>query len=169
MILVANVTRLEVQERPRVVRSPAPMDPVSFYGVLCLAVILPIFYFVRKIGAYVALCVMAVAAFAVMTLRYVDGSRPWEWLVMIAGLLLCIFGLLIVRVMLVRSVSLRLLAAMDSGAPETTGDDIGRRLHDMRALRLVRLTSEGKNALTGFGWLVSSIVAVFYFLFRIDT
>jgi hypothetical protein len=87
---------------------------------------------------------------------------------MVVALLLCIFGLLIVRVMLVRSVSLRLLARMDSGENESMGEDIGGRLSDMRAFRLIQAAPDGKNTLTAWGWTVSTIIAVLYSLLRID-
>jgi len=132
---------------------------------LALAAIGVVFYFVRKIPAYVAACALLVMAFAGLTLPFF-GQRPSEWIVLTAGLLLCVFGLLIVRVMLVRSVSLRLLRSIDEGHAERMSEDIGGRLADMRGFRLIEIT-DGQCALTPFGRLVGGTIAAFYSLFRI--
>jgi hypothetical protein len=145
------------------------MGPLSGYGVGSLTLILLVFYFVRKIPAYIALCNAIVVAFWAATLRLSAPSQLSQRIVLTLALLLCAFGLLIVRIMLIRSVSLRLLAAIDSGAQETIGDDIGGRMEDMRAFHLVRATSGGKSALTRFGWFISGVVAVFYWIFRLET
>lgn len=144
------------------------MSLLSWYGLCALALIGGIFYFVRKIPAYAALCLLAVVGFAGVTLPLLDLAHPSEWLVMTFGLLLCVFGLLIVRVMLVRSVSLRLLRTIDEGQAEHMSEDIGGRLADMRGFRLIETEGE-QCALTPFGRLVGGVVAAFYSLFRIAT
>jgi hypothetical protein len=145
------------------------MISLTWYMVGALALVLAIFYFVRKIPAYLALSVVVVGAFAAASISRVDWGRPAEWLVMVVGLLLCIFGLLIVRVMLVRSVSLRLLARMDSGQSEGMVEDLGGRFGDMRAFGLITGAPDGRNTLTAWGRTVSSIVAVLYSVVRIET
>jgi hypothetical protein len=110
---------------------------------------------------------LIVAACAALTVPLVEWSRPSEWILLIVGLFLCVFGLLIVRVMLIRSVSLHLLSNILAGKEGHMAEDIGGRLGDMRAFGLIR-TDEGVSQLTAFGRLISGIVAVFYLLFRID-
>ncbi len=144
------------------------MDSLSSYAVAALALILLVFYFVRKIPAYLALSSVVAAGYAGVTGASLDWRRPSEWLVFVAGLLLWTFGLLIVRLMLVRSVSLRLLATMDGGVEETIVEDIGGRFHDMRSFRLTRTEDDGTSALTGWGRLVSGVVAALYSVFRIE-
>ena len=144
------------------------MVSLTWYMVGALAVVLAVFYLVRKIPAYLALSVVVVGAFAAATLSRVDWGWPAEWLVMVVGLLLCVFGLLIVRVMLVRSVSLRLLARMDSGKIEGLVEDLGARLGDMRAFGLISAAPDGRSTLTAWGRTVSGIVAVLYSVVRIE-
>jgi hypothetical protein len=145
------------------------MSLLGWYGVGAMALILPVFYFVREIRAYLALSAMIVGAFCAATVSRVRWEQCSEWLVMVAGLLLSVFGLLIVRVMLIRSVSLQLLARIDGGGQETIGEDVGRRLLDMRSFHLIRTTQEGKSGLTGFGRFVAGVVAILYSIFRIES
>lgn len=142
------------------------MGPLAWYGLLTLAAIGVIFYFVRKIPAYLGTAGCTVLIFAWATFPLLDRARPSEWIVLAAGLLLCVFGLLIVRVMLVRSVSLRLLRSIDEGQAERMNEDIGGRLADMRGFRLIE-TSGGHCSLTPFGRLVGGGIAALYTLFRI--
>lgn len=142
------------------------MIALEWDGVLALALIVLAFYFVRNIPAYVAAGGVIVAGFAAATCSSARGSHLSEWIVLVTGLPLCIFGLLIVRVMFIRSVSLGMLRSIELGTDDTFGEDIGGRLRDMRAFHLIR-TVEGQNALTAFGALVSAVVAVFYATFRI--
>jgi hypothetical protein len=144
------------------------MSALDWYGVGALALILLVFYSIRKILVYVALCGTIVVGVALATRGLADSERLSEWIVMMAGLLLCIFGLLIVRVMLVRSVSLRLLGTLEAGGQQSVGEDVGGRLNDMRSFQLIHAI-QGGNALTAFGRLVSGGVAIFYWLFRIKT
>jgi hypothetical protein len=137
------------------------MTALDGYGIGALALLVLVFYFVRRIGVYVALGLAITAGFVLATHTSVDWARPSEWLVMTAGLLACIFGLLIVRVMLIRSVSLRLLARIENETEATFGEDIGGRLRDMRSFRLIH-TVDGRNTLTPFGRLVSGLVAASY-------
>jgi hypothetical protein len=144
------------------------MVALGWYGVGALGLIVLVFYWVRKIPAYVAACVAIAGGFAMTTCAVVDWKRPTEWVALVAGLLLSSFGLLIVRVMLVRSVSLQLLRRIEGANQDGFGEDIAGRLGDMRSFNLIRATKEG-NALTGFGRLVSAVVAILYSLFRVKT
>ena len=141
---------------------------MDVYGLGAAALVVTIFWFVRKIPWYLALSVAVAVACAAATFRLAASGGAWaEWAVLVAGQLAGIFGLLIVRVMLVRSVSLRLLRSIKTGQPETIVEDIGRRLDDMRAFRLVGAAPGGRFALTPFGWLVGSAVAVLYAVLRV--
>jgi len=142
------------------------MDALSWYGIAALAVLAPAFYFVRKIPAYLALCVLLVAAFAAATWRSVNWAEPSAWIVTLVGLMLCAFGLLIVRVMLIRSVSLLLLAEIKAGLPGTTDERLRDRPRDMRAFGLIRPSGE-RSVLTGFGSAIGALVAGLYALFGI--
>jgi hypothetical protein len=142
------------------------MTPLDWYGIAALALIGLCFYLVRKIPAYVGLSGAIALGFGVITFGQVDWQSPARWLVMECGLLLFIFGLLIVRTMLIRSVSLHLLGRLESGQAGSMGEDIGGRLKDMRKFGLIQ-PAGGGNALTPFGRLVSSVVALFYGLVRI--
>jgi hypothetical protein len=81
---------------------------------------------------------------------------------LIAGLALYFFGLGIVRVMLHRSVSLRMLAAFKTAADvEGSGDDIRSRLVDLERYRLASC-ERGLYQLTRFGGAIAGTVAVLY-------
>jgi hypothetical protein len=143
------------------------MTALTWYGIGALALIFMVFLFVRRIPTYLALALAIAGGFTAATYASVDWHSPSEWIVMTAGLLACAFGLLIVRVMLVRSVSLQLLGRIEGATQRSFGEDLGGRLHDMRAFRLIH-TTDGRNVLTPFGRLVSNIVALFYSVFRIQ-
>jgi hypothetical protein len=145
------------------------MVPLRLYAVGALALIVAIFWVVRKIPAFATLSSGVVLAFAAATVARGEGGHVAEWVLAVVGLLLCAFGLLIVRVMLIRSVSLKLLAHIDSGRPQTIAHDIGGRVHDMAAFSLVRGMPEGMCRLTPFGRFVGGVATFLYSAFRIDT
>jgi len=142
------------------------MIALDWYGVFALALVVLAFYFVRNIRGYIVTGGVIVAGFAASTCSSLRVSHPSEWFVLVTGLPLCIFGLLIVRVMFIRSVSLGMLRSIELGTEDSFGEDIGGRLGDMRAFHLIH-TVDGRNALTAFGALVSAVVALFYSMFRI--
>ena len=142
------------------------MDGLSSYGILALAVLALTFYFVRQIRAYVIACGVLVCGFAALTLRYAREGALGEWVVAVLGLGLCSFGLLIVRVMLIRSVSLLLLGEIAAGRPGRMDERLGGRPSDMRAFRLISERA-GANHLTGFGRFIGGVVATLYTLFRV--
>lgn len=88
---------------------------------------------------------------------------------LVIGLALYAFGLAIVRVMLHRSVSLRLLARLgEPTAEDASRLDIRGRLHDIVRFGLVRSRGEIYQ-LTPFGRLVSGTVAWFYRVTNVES
>jgi hypothetical protein len=75
--------------------------------------------------------------------------------------------LLIVRVMLIRSVSLNMLRGIEGAAADAFGENIETRPDEMRRIGLVAQAASGENRLTGFGRFAAGIVAAAYALFRI--
>jgi hypothetical protein len=144
------------------------MGPASFdlYAILALTCILFIFYFVRTMGPFFTACTLVTLTFAAVSSRSVDWAHPSQWIVLNCGLQLCVFGLLIVRAMLVRSVSLRLLARIATGQSSSMTDDITGRVKDLRRLAVIR-SVDGKNTLTHFGRVIGAAIAVLYALIRI--
>lgn len=85
-----------------------------------------------------------------------------EGVLLVAGLGLYFFGLAIVRVMIHRSVSLRMLSAYECGGADDGGcEDIRGRLEDTERYRLAS-RRDGVYALTPFGGAVAGAVAVLY-------
>ena len=84
------------------------MSVLDWYGLAALAVISLCFYAVRSVPRYIFACALAIVAFSWVTRDFLLHA-PAPWIVMCGGLCLTAFGLLIVRVMLTRSVSLHLL------------------------------------------------------------
>lgn len=83
-------------------------------------------------------------------------------ILLILGLGLYFFGLLIVRVMLHRSVSLRMLAAVHAGdLGNCGGEDIRGRIADVERYGLAAAHG-GVYELTAFGRLVAGVVATLY-------
>jgi hypothetical protein len=105
-------------------------------------------------------------SFAAISLKSVDWAHPSQWVVVNCGLLLCVFGLLIVRTMLIRSVSLRRLARIAARQPGAMTEDIAHRLDDLRRLGLTR-SLDGKNSLTRLGRAIGGGVAALYAVTRI--
>jgi hypothetical protein len=143
------------------------MTALDWYGAGALVLIFLVFYAVRRIPFYLVTCGLVVVAFAFIT-RAELMSATAAWLVSMLGLGLFTFGLMIVRVMLIRSVSLHLLRRLQASERDEFAEDIGGRLHDMRAFGLVQGPAEAAE-LSGFGRFVGGVVALFYGLFRIKT
>jgi hypothetical protein len=144
------------------------MNALDWCGIGALAAIVLSFGSIRRIPAYIGATSAVVAAFAVAPYLGVDVVRSADWLVMTAGLAACAFGLLIVRVMLVRSVSLLLLARLGEGPSDLFRRDIRGRLDDMQRFGLIR-SSDGRYTLTSFGMAVGGAVTASYKVFRIKT
>jgi len=139
---------------------------MEWYGLGTVALIGLAFYALRRLRVFVAASAAVVGAFTVITYPSLPVERRLEWFVIAAGLLASTVGLLIVRVMLIRSVSLQLLARIDGAEADSFQEDIRDRLNDLRAFHLVRSTEAG-NTLTPFGRLVAGFVAASYWALRI--
>jgi hypothetical protein len=144
------------------------MTAIDGYGALALLAIALVFWFIRTIPAYLVAGAVIVALFGAITFGSLSWAEASNWLVMTSGLMLSVFGLLIVRVMLIRSVSLNLLGSMHGQRKESFGEDIGARLGDMRKFGLIETTGKD-NSLTAFGRFVGGVIALFYAVFRIKT
>jgi hypothetical protein len=142
------------------------MATLEWYGLGALALIALVFYFIRKIPMYIALCGVICVGFIALTAPGADFSRPSEWIIMTLALLSSSFGLLIVRVMLIRSISLNLLRNLENAVQSTFTEDLGGRLGDMRKFRLIEAKGQ-ESVLTSFGRFVGGVVGVFYSLLRI--
>ena len=141
-------------------------DCTDLHGIGALGLIGLVFCGVRRISLYLALGVAVITGFLVATAVVSSTDVFLTRAVMTIGLAACVFGLLIVRVMLVRSVSLQLLGRIDGARLDVFDDDIRRRLDDMRTFHLVYPTAD-VNTLTAFGQFVSGIVAASYAVLRI--
>lgn len=144
------------------------MTAIDGYGALALLAIALVFWFIRTIPAYLVAGAVIVALFGAISFGSLSWAEASNWLVMTSGLMLSVFGLLIVRVMLIRSVSLNLLGSMHGQRKESFGEDIGARLGDMRKFGLIETTGKD-NSLTAFGRFVGGVIALFYAVFRIKT
>lgn len=137
------------------------MTPLDAYGVGALALVVLVFVCVRRVSVYAVLGVAVIGGFVLATSGSAIADTTSTRLVITIGLAAWVFGLLIVRVMLVRSVSLRLLARIDSSSRDVFDAGIRTRIGDMQRFHLVRETAGG-NMLTGFGELVGGLVAACY-------
>ena len=145
------------------------MIELQWCGAGAVALVGLAFCVFRRIPTFVAGSGAVLASFAGITYPSLSAERTPEWLLMSAGLVACVAGLSIVRVMLTRSVSLRLLARIDgTSAQPSFHDDVRDRLDDMRTWHLVRNTDAG-NALTPPGRLLADLVAMSYRLLRLPT
>jgi hypothetical protein len=147
-------------------------NSIDWFGLISFALISLIFYLVRRrIEIYVVCCVIVVVLFALGTRReIVSDSRATEWWILVFGLALYAFGLLIVRIMLQRSVSLRLLARLadeNRQRQESIREEIADRLRDMNKFRLIFSGKDDVYHLTPFGLFVASFVTFTYFILRI--
>jgi len=141
---------------------------MAWYGPGTVALIAMAFMVIRRVPAFLTVGAAIVGGFAAATYPSLPAGRLPEWVVTTTGLAGWIGGLSIVRAMLSRSVSLQLLARIDGRGTASFGDHIGDRLHDLRAFHLSR-SVDGENELTPFGQLVAGIVAVSYWVLRIET
>jgi hypothetical protein len=143
------------------------MTMFDWAAIAAFAAIVLVFYAVRRIPAYIAATTSIVVGFAAATAGPVAAAGGLaDWAVMVLGLLSCTFGLLIVRVMLIRSVSLLLLSRLGGETGDLFRADIRGRLDDMRRFNLIRPSRE-TNTLTTFGRFIAGSVAMCYAVFRI--
>ena len=144
------------------------MNSVDLFG-LGVSVLITILFFLigSRPNVFHLLCAVLIGAFVFRTGKNLEPHLIGEWIVMTLGLTLYWFGLVIVRIMLTRSVSLHMLA--DYARAErgkTTSEGIATRLNDATHFGLMQGTESGYR-LTPFGKLIATIVAIAYFLLRI--
>ena len=144
------------------------MTALDWYGIAALAAIGAAFVLVREVPKYLVAAAAVVVGFASATLLAGAAvARPVDWVTYTLGLAACAFGLLIVRLMLVRSVSLRLLSRLERPASDPFLEDIGGRLEDMARFRLIQLSGD-VVCLTPFGRTIARLMAICYVAFRIE-
>jgi len=143
----------------------ACLSPLDGLALLSLALVCGSFYVLRRSpGRFLAACAAAIGVFAFVGWRWLDHGAGADRWVALPGLVLASFGLLMVRVMLARSVSLRLLSAYAEGqADPGISTDVARRIEDALHYRLItgcddryRLTSFGR----GVAWIVAGLYRV---------
>jgi hypothetical protein len=138
---------------------------MEWYGLGALALIGLAFYFVHRVERLLACGAAILGAFAAATYPAAHSERAVDWMLFVVGLAALMLGFSIVRVMLIRSVSLQLLARLDGGRGGSFREDVGERLREMRALHLVRAGADG-NTLTPLGKLTADVVAACYRVLR---
>jgi hypothetical protein len=138
------------------------MAIATFIGITLL------FFLIRSRPILFHLCsAVLLVGFIAGTGRNLIAGSIGEWTLTVVGLLLYWLGLTIVRVMLTRSVSLRMLADHAvSQTTETVSEEIAGRLKDARYFGLVSMTDEG-HRLTAFGSFIAGIVVLCYWILRI--
>lgn len=122
------------------------------------------FLLVRSsMAAFNAVCALAAAACSVAAWYGFGSTYPGETVLLAAGLGLFWCGLLIVRIMLRRSVSLRLLETYreTGGRGLDAREGIRSRLQEAERYRLVRRNSETYR-LTWLGSILASLLRVVY-------
>jgi hypothetical protein len=137
------------------------MSTLDFAALAGAAVISVSFALARFAEAAFVLPSLAVIA-AAGALAVSAPAPPAEGVLLVAGLGLYVFGLAVVRVMIHRSVSLRMLSTYDRGGAGDGGcEDIRGRLGDTERYHLAS-RRDGVYALTPFGRTVAGTVAVLY-------
>lgn len=137
-----------------------PLDRLALISLLGLCAT---FYFVRtSLAWFLAACVAVLGLCEFMSGQWADPGTAVERLVIVLGLALSSLGLLTVRVVLTRSVSLRILSAYVEGPADVRiGADIARRVEEAEHYRLVTRRDD-RYTLTVFGRAVARIMAVLY-------
>jgi hypothetical protein len=144
------------------------MDLLTGFALATFVLITILFFLVRKRPVfYHLICAFLIGLFVHWTGRLLTGDRISEWLLLTVGLILYWFGLVIVRIMLTRSVSLRILSNYHHGQHTITASEgIAARLKDAKQFGLVLYRNE-RFRLTLFGRIIATIVASSYWILRI--
>lgn len=144
------------------------MRLLDFIALGGFAAISALFYAIRsELSVFNGACLAAIAVCAAAAWfgAVTDGS---QWSVTVVGLALYWFGLLILRTMLRRSVSLNLLSSYANAQTQRDiGSDIRGRLADAERHGLMR-RDVSDYRLTRFGGAVAGIVALLYRLTRLS-
>ena len=144
------------------------MNTIDLFGIGAFILITVLFFLIgSRANIFHLTCAALIAAFVIRTGKNVDPDLLGEWIVMTIGLTLYWFGLVIVRIMLTRSVSLQMLAVYAKGEQkQKTSEGIAGRLKDATHFGLMR-ANDADYTLTPFGKVIATIVAVTYFVLRI--
>jgi hypothetical protein len=114
---------------------------------------------------FMAACAVVIVASAIVT-RAARAEGP-DWGFLIAGLALYSFGLLVLRTMLRRSVSLRMLAACAGDrSVASVSQDVASRLGELSRYRLVR-RSGPEYRLTAWGRSLTTLLRMVYAVVRL--
>lgn len=124
------------------------------------------FVTLRRLPAFLIAGAAVVCAFAIAAHPPRGDERFTAWLVMTAGLVAWVAGFAIIRVMLIRSVSLQLMAHIENLEAAHFEARVHARLDDLRVFHLARRRG-GANALTPLGTLIATAVVVLYRTLRI--
>jgi hypothetical protein len=135
----------------------------TFLGITLL------FFLTRSRPILFHLCSSALlVGFIAWTGRNLTAGSIGEWSLIAIGLVLYWLGLTIVRIMLTRSVSLRMLSGHAvNQTTDTTSEEIAGRLKDARHFNLVFVSNEGYR-LTVLDSFVAGIVVLCYWILRIN-
>lgn len=134
---------------------------MEWYGFAAVMLIGAGFCVCSRIPAFLVWAAAVVAAFVFVTVRSVGDAAVPAWIVMTAGLLAWTLGFAIVRLMLVRSVSLQLLRRIGRQRGDAFHVQIRERIDDLYRARLARRV-DGRVVLTPFGRWAAAVVAVLY-------
>lgn len=135
-------------------------------SIVCCLGISAAFYFVRsRIAFFNILCGFLIALFIILIFGFPLASV--EKLILVVGLMLYWFGLLAIRIMLRRSVSLQILENCVAGRPVSIRENLASRLEDMIRYKLVH-RHEGIFRLTLLGNFIALVVSFAYLAVRIQ-
>jgi hypothetical protein len=143
------------------------MNALDMVGIAGFVLITGSFYFICNPLSVFAAVGAAIAVMCAVASSTVGASSPGaDKIMLVLGLALYCFGLLIVRIMLRRSVSLHLLSRYAGGdAAPSVATDIARRLEDAEQYGLVA-RADGVYSLTLFGRCVASVVGLLHLVTR---
>jgi len=141
----------------------ACLTPLDRLALLSLALLCGSFYFARtSLVFFITACGAVIGLFVFVGWQWTDHGATVERLVILPGLALSSLGLLMVRIVLMRSVSLRLLSAYVEGQADVrVGAAIARRVEEAKHYRLVTRRDDA-YALTAFGRLVARAMELLY-------
>jgi len=144
------------------------MNSIDIWGLGTFVLITILFFLLGSRPVFFhLLCAILIAIFILRTGKTLDPENAGEWIVLTTGLTLYWFGLVIVRIMLTRSVSLHMLAAYAKGDyRQNASEGIADRLKDATHFGLVRV-KDRDYGLTSFGKIIGTVVAISYFILRI--
>jgi hypothetical protein len=145
------------------IRPTTGMTTLDAAAVLCWCLMSLGFVGTRsRVRAFNVICLMLLTLVLVVALSSAGTVRSADALVLLTGLALYWIGLLIVRVMLSRSVSLHLLLACSSGHDRPTMDDrLAGRLDDARKYHLVHQRAD-VYTVSRFGLVLDVVLGGLY-------